>query len=256
MSKRARDSPATRSDNPDYPSYLQAVHPHSPCSLQKRARARKLDLDNIDVAPASYEPSRTANTSFSPALGAVPVPMPEIRARKSFSKLSDCVKFRDASDLLKVCGGDLPGAIKFMAPKLASLCASAGINAPGRLQEEVVEAFKESFPSKTTASLPIKQALQLQSDLLLSDAKYELLHRSDPSRYPPLQHLRDECKRTDPRLVAVTDENNNVLAYAVDDISALIVGELEYLMDHWETDERRIPKCIRELRGMHLEQNM
>ena len=50
VSKRARDAPATRFDNPDSPSCVQTVHLHSTCSHQKRARARRLDLDNIVVA--------------------------------------------------------------------------------------------------------------------------------------------------------------------------------------------------------------
>lgn len=55
-------------------------------------------------------------------------------------------KVRALHTVGRVCGGDLPGAIKFALMNPQKICGSLCLNAPGRLEEELLDAFREVCP--------------------------------------------------------------------------------------------------------------
>ena len=152
------------------------------------------------------------------------------------------------------CGGDLPGAIKFALTnsKSSKVCQSLCLNAPDRLQEELLEAYREACPRKSLSYLPIEHAVMLQSDLCLSDNKWDLMRKWFPDLIQPSTHIVDHCARNDPVIVPIFGTNGNVVAHRVKNvIEDLIVPEIEHLLDNDFEVPDQIPfKCGGDSMGM------
>ena len=66
--------------------------------------------------------------------------------------------------------------------------------------------------------MPIEHATMLQSDLCLSDNKWDLLRKWFPDIMPPSKHIVDLCKNTDPVIVPIFDARGLLVAHRVNNI--------------------------------------
>ena len=61
----------------------------------------------------------------------------------------------------EICGGDLPRALKFCLKNPKTVCESLCLNAPDKLEEELLQAFREACPTKSLSYMPIDHATML-----------------------------------------------------------------------------------------------
>ena len=232
-------SPTARFNGTGSPSFVQVAksprNTYSSNTTRSVTVQRLSFMSDMDVrAPNVPDIASTINTGVKPLCSS---PVISYRHRTRFSDLkTKDEKMKTIHDIGKVVGGDLVGAMKFALKNSKTVGQSLCLNAPERLQEELLEAFREECPKKSLTYIPIEHAVMLQSDLGLSDNKWDLLRKWLPELIQPSKHIVDHCARSDPVIVPIYDEpddaNGNVVAHRVKHVVAdLIVPEIEHLLD-------------------------
>ena len=228
-------------------SFMHDMHVSGPnvpdIASTNNSRATPVIYDMDASAPNVPDIASTIDTRITP-LHTSPVISYRHRTRFSDLKTRD-EKMRAVHDIGKVVGGDLVGAMKFAFQNLKTVgpTLASKLNAPESLETEILELFRDIFPDKNTSLMPVTKAISLQADCNLTDKKYDLLRKHVPN-LPPAKHLVEACKRTDPKIVPIYDDDGLVIAHGVDDIiNDLIKVELETLLEN-ETAEIPVPDVI------------
>ena len=220
---------------------------------KKRARARgpgtsprgSTDSHNIDgfswgTTSLRSNPQRRLFEGAITAQGGSPTSRRHtgaaVRSRTPFGELSKSQQLATFKDIIQLTGKDVLSFIEYVCrsatTNLKTESMQVGVSTPKIFKERVVDIMADVLPKTQVHECTVPKALAIKADCFMSDGSYVMMRAHHPKFYPPLVRLKEEARRTEPRLAPLLDENEQVLGYYCTNIwTDLIVPEITSLLD-------------------------
>jgi hypothetical protein len=159
-----------------------------------------------------------------------------VRSRTPFGELSKSQKAATFKEIIQFTGKDVLSFIEYACRSattdLKTESMQVGVSTPKIFKERVADIMADVLPKTQVHECTVPKALAIKADCFMSDGSYVMMRAHHPKFCPPLARLKEEARRTEPRLAPLLDENEQVLGYYCTNIwTDLIVPEITSLLN-------------------------
>jgi len=173
-----------------------------------------------------------------------------VRSRTPFGELSKSQKAATFKEIIQFTGKDVLSFIEYACRSattdLKTESMQVGVSTPKIFKERVADIMADVLPKTQVHECTVPKALAIKADCFMSDGSYVMMRAHHPKFYPPLARLKEEARRTEPRLAPLLDENEQVLGYYCTNIWAdLIVPEINEYIKYCKRKRIPLPTTIR-----------